>query len=201
MTSPSPTTVADRRCPSWMLNLPLRRRFSPMRRWLERCGIGPGKTVADVGAGTGLLLPWILDRVGDSGTVWLVDIDARNLDAARLRLGGTVRFADRVRYLAHSAARMPEIPSGSVDIVLSFGLLCCMVEKEAAIDEMYRVLRPGGRAVVNFQCWDLPITQRARALRMTRTTWEWLRSRVPWATEPDMSKGRWIHTECLRKPP
>ncbi|MHB1932123.1 MAG: class I SAM-dependent methyltransferase [Thermoplasmata archaeon] len=200
--APSPPAHADsdRRCPSWLLNLPMRRSLSPMRRWLERCGIGPGETVADLGAGTGMLLPWILERVGDSGTVWMVDIDPRNLMAARMKLGGTVRFAERVRWLAHSAAALPEISTGSIDLAVSFGLLCCMVEKEKAVDELYRILKPGGRALVNFHCLDLPISERARALRMTRERWQRLRARAPWITEPGLSHGRWIHTECLRKP-
>ncbi|EQD72374.1 Methyltransferase type 11 domain protein [mine drainage metagenome] len=171
-----------------------------MRRWLTTCGVRPGQTVADLGAGTGILLPWVLDRVGDSGTVWMVDIDPQNLMAARLGLGGTARFADRVRWLVRSAADLPEIPTGSVDLAVSFGLLCCMAEKERAVDEMYRILKPGGRALVNFHCLDLPISERARALRMTRERWRQLRSRAPWEPVPGLSRGRWIHTECLRKP-
>ncbi len=197
--SPGPGD-SDRRCPSWLLNLPMRRTLSPMRRWLERCGVHPGETVADLGAGTGLLLPWVLARVGDSGTVWMVDIDPRNLMVARLRMGGTARFAERVRWIARSAADLPEIPSRSVDLALSFGLLCCMVQKEKAVDELYRILKPGGRALVNFHCLDLPISERARALRMTRERWQRLRARAPWEPLPGLAHGRWIHTECLRKP-
>jgi len=130
----------------------------------------------------------------------MVDIDPRNLMAARMKLGGTVRFADRVRWLAHSAAVLPEIPTGSVDLAVSFGLLCCMVEKEKAVDELYRILKPGGRALVNFHCLDLPISERARALRMTRERWQRLRARAPWITPPGLSHGRWIYTECLGKP-
>ena len=47
--------------------------------------------------------------------------------------------------------------SGSVDVVTSFDVLYCLEDsvEEAAISEMFRVLRPGGAAVVNVAALDI----------------------------------------------
>ncbi len=194
----APRPPPDRSCPPWVLCNPLRRWRAPPSQILAGGGPGPGETVADVGSGPGTFLPELVRRVGPTGSVVAVEIDPRAVARAREELRGDP-LVDRIRWIPGSASEMRGIPDASVDFVLAYGLLCCLVDKDGAVDSIYRILRPGGRALFNFHCLDPPIGQRSRALRMSTGRWERLRARHPW--EPAAkATGRWIRTECLRKP-
>lgn len=54
---------------------------------LDLADIRPGMSVADLGTGTGVLLPYLLERVGGAGTVTAVDGVKEMLAIAREKLG------------------------------------------------------------------------------------------------------------------
>jgi demethylmenaquinone methyltransferase / 2-methoxy-6-polyprenyl-1,4-benzoquinol methylase len=104
----------------------------------------PGDRVLDIAGGTGDLARAFAPRVGPAGTVVHTDINQAMLRAGRDRLldGGVV-----LPTAACDAERLP-FRSGSFDIVsVAFGLRN-MTDKDKALAEMCRVLRPGGRLLV-----------------------------------------------------
>ena len=104
----------------------------------------PGDKVLDVAGGTGDLARAFAQRVGEAGQVVLTDINE-----AMLRVGRD-RLLDEGRVLATAACDAEHLPfaSASFDLVsVAFGLRN-MTHKEAALAEMCRVLRPGGRLLV-----------------------------------------------------
>ena len=106
--------------------------------------VQPGDSVLDVAGGTGDLALAFAARVGDSGHVVLTDINE-----AMLRTGRD-RMLDSGRYLQTAACDAEHLPfaTGSFDLAsVAFGLRN-MTHKEAALAEMCRVLRPGGRLMV-----------------------------------------------------
>jgi ubiquinone/menaquinone biosynthesis C-methylase UbiE len=129
---------------SWLLGLGWRRRR--VRRLLlaaGREGWPHGGLLVDVGAGTGVAAGEAL-RLAPPGTfsrIVLVDPQRGMLERATGRGTGV----ERVR---GDAARLP-LPDGVADLVLSFGVLCCMTEAAipSAIAESWRVVRRGGRLV------------------------------------------------------
>ena len=92
----------------------------------------------DCGCGTGANLA-LLETVGRAYGFDLSEIG--------LRLG---REAGRTRLARASVTDVP-FPSAAVDIVTSFDVLYSLsdADEAAAIAEMYRVLKPGGVAIVN----------------------------------------------------
>jgi ubiquinone/menaquinone biosynthesis C-methylase UbiE len=169
--------VGDRTFPLWSFRNPLRRAVVRPARLLEFCGPSPSETAADLGAGAGFFLDELRRRVGPAGRLFAVDVDGRALDLARHLLGGA---EPPVLFLHASAASVPQIPTGAVDFVLSNGLLCCLVDKAGALDEMWRILRPGGRALLTFQTLAVGWTRRGRALRLTDEQFRALAGRRPW---------------------
>ena len=117
------------------------------KRWFAATsGVRTGDTVLDLAGGTGDIAALLLPRVGVSGRVVLGDINAAMLGAGRDRLldRGHVRNLD---YAQMDAQALP-FPDGSFDAVtIAFGLRN-VTDKDAALREMHRVLRPGGRALV-----------------------------------------------------
>jgi demethylmenaquinone methyltransferase / 2-methoxy-6-polyprenyl-1,4-benzoquinol methylase len=103
-----------------------------------------GERVLDIASGSGDLALALARRVTPAGEVWITDINRRMLERGRDRL------LDRGLALAAvqcDAERLP-FPAAHFDCVtVGFGLRN-MTDKGAALAEMTRVLKPGGRLVV-----------------------------------------------------
>ncbi len=113
---------------------------------IERARLRPGDFALDVAGGTGDLTRLMAPIVGNQGHVVLSDINSAMLAKARPRLidhgiAGNVSFAQA------DAEHLP-FADGSVDCVaIAFGLRN-VTDKTAALQSMYRVLKPAGRAVI-----------------------------------------------------
>jgi len=103
-----------------------------------------GEFVLDVAGGTADLSSAFAPRVGKSGQVWLTDINNAMLTVGRDRLLDEGRMLP----VAQCDAEKLPFPDNYFDIVtVAFGLRN-MTHKDAALTEMRRVLRPGGRLLV-----------------------------------------------------
>lgn len=116
--------------------------------------IRPGDVVVDIGSGSGtdLLLAALL--TGPGGQAIGIDMTQamRNKAISNARLAG----ADHVQVLEGNAEELP-LRSASVDVVTSNGVINLVPDKRAAIAEMYRVLKPGGRVqLADIVVDDLP---------------------------------------------
>ena len=104
----------------------------------------PGDQVLDIAGGTGDLARAFARKVGDSGLVLLTDINEAMLRTGRDRL------LDEGLALPTTVCDAEKLPykTASFDLVsVAFGLRN-MTHKDAALLEMCRVLRPGGRLLV-----------------------------------------------------
>lgn len=120
----------------------LRRFASTWRQPLEWLNIPPGGTVLDVGSGPGGVTASLADAVGPDGLVLGVDISEPMLArAAKTHAGPQVGF------LHADAQRLP-LRDETVDAVASMLVLQLVPKPAAALAEMARVLRPGGRLAV-----------------------------------------------------
>jgi demethylmenaquinone methyltransferase/2-methoxy-6-polyprenyl-1,4-benzoquinol methylase len=117
-----------------------------------------GDRVLDLAGGTGDIAVLLKDRVGESGEVVVGDINGDMLRVGRDRLTdrGLVRGLDWVQC---NAQALP-FPDARFDLVtIAFGLRN-VTDKDAALREMCRVLRPGGQA---------------RVLEFSQVTADWFR--------------------------
>jgi demethylmenaquinone methyltransferase/2-methoxy-6-polyprenyl-1,4-benzoquinol methylase len=104
----------------------------------------PGERVLDVAGGTADLSSAFARRVGPEGEVWLTDINNAMLGVGRDRLLDEGVLAP----VAQCDAEKLPFPDNHFDIVtVAFGLRN-MTHKDKALEEMRRVLRPGGRLLV-----------------------------------------------------
>ena len=111
---------------------------------IEMSGVRAGSRVLDVASGSGDLAAAFAERVGPEGQVWMTDINAAMLAVGRDKMIDGGRFLP----LAICDAEKLPFPGATFDCVsVAFGLRN-MTHKEAALAEMARVTRPGGRVLV-----------------------------------------------------
>ena len=110
-------------------------------RVLEAAALQPGDTVLDVGAGLGLLTLAAHERIGD-GWVIAVDPSVGALEEL-LRLAHDVG-SNGIMYLVGDAEVLP-LPDASVDAAILRSVLVHVGDLGVAVEELARVLRPGGR--------------------------------------------------------
>lgn len=116
------------------------------RYFVATAQVRPGDRVLDLAGGTGDIAALLKDRVGDDGELVLGDINGAMLRVGRDRMTdrGNVRGFE---YVQCNAEKLP-FPDASFDLVtIAFGLRN-VTDKDAALREMYRVLRVGGQARV-----------------------------------------------------
>jgi demethylmenaquinone methyltransferase/2-methoxy-6-polyprenyl-1,4-benzoquinol methylase len=113
---------------------------------LAHTGLRPGQQALDVAAGSGDLALGLARRVGAGGRVLVTDINANMLAEGRDRLLNA-GIAGNVDYAIADAEALPFRDQAFHCVTTGFGLRN-VTDKDAALGEMFRVLKPGGRVVV-----------------------------------------------------
>jgi len=114
---------------------------------IEKAGLRPGMQVLDLAGGTGDLAALMAPRVTPGGRVVLSDINEAMLRRGRERLLDRGVAGESVEYCLADAETLP-FEDESFDVVtIAFGLRN-VTRKEAALAEMFRVLRPGGQLLI-----------------------------------------------------
>jgi arsenite methyltransferase len=115
------------------------------RRALELIELRPGERLLDVGSGGGTSALLATREFGCRAAG--LDYGAEAINGAR-RAADAAGLGDRVDFVAGEAGALP-FADGEFDAVLCECSLSTFPDKEAAVDEMRRVLRPGGRTAIS----------------------------------------------------
>src|SRR5438309_8732683 len=108
--------------------------------------LNPGETVLDLGSGGGIDVLLSARRVGPTGKVYGLDMTDEMLALARenQRKAGI----ENVEFLKGEIEHIP-LPDNSVDVIISNCVINLSANKDRALGEAFRVLRPGGRFAVS----------------------------------------------------
>lgn len=113
------------------------------RAFVAGCGMRPGERVLDLAGGTGDIAELARNRVAPNGRVLVADINRQMLEAGRRRMDDAGRV-DAFEWLQVNAEALPFGDRHFDHVTIAFGLRN-VTDKAAALSEMHRVLKPGGR--------------------------------------------------------
>ena len=106
---------------------------------LRRLGLKPGERVIDIGCGPGFLCESMAVAVGPTGCVVGIDISQDLINFATKQ-----KNTNSIEYRAGNATALP-VDAGQFDIAVSTQVIEYVVDVDAALREIARVLRAGGQ--------------------------------------------------------
>lgn len=116
------------------------------RDFAANSGVRLGHEVLDLAGGTGDIAALMSKRVGKNGRVVLSDINEAMLEVGRRRLEDR-GISGNISYALANAENLPFGDREFDAVTIAFGLRN-VTDQNAALREMFRVLRPGGKALI-----------------------------------------------------
>jgi SAM-dependent methyltransferase len=113
---------------------------------VRHAGLRPGETVLDIGSGGGIDTILAARRVGPDGRV--IGLDMLDEMCARGRRHAEEAGVDRWTEFRRGEMEAIPLPDGSIDVVVSNGVINLSARKSRTLAELLRVLRPSGRMCV-----------------------------------------------------
>jgi demethylmenaquinone methyltransferase / 2-methoxy-6-polyprenyl-1,4-benzoquinol methylase len=113
---------------------------------LGQTGLKPGQQALDVAGGSGDLALGMARQVGETGKVFLTDINPAMLAHGRAKLVDAGESSN-VEYALADAEDLPFESDSFHCVTIGFGLRN-VTRKQKALESMFRVLKPGGRLLV-----------------------------------------------------
>jgi demethylmenaquinone methyltransferase/2-methoxy-6-polyprenyl-1,4-benzoquinol methylase len=104
--------------------------------------LAPGDQVLDAGCGAGVLVPYILERITEAGTLFELDFAEKMLEANRSR-----HSQENIRFVVADVEQAP-LDQASCDAVICFSCFPHFYDKQGALIRLREILKPGGKLCI-----------------------------------------------------
>ncbi len=128
------------------LDEPERLQWLPPDAVMDRLSLSQGMSVADIGAGTGYFAIPFASRIGSEGMLYAVDVQEEMLAKLQQKLS-VPGMPPNITPVSGDAART-HLNGSSIDVAFLANIWHELDSHGAVLDEMQRILRPGGRLAI-----------------------------------------------------
>lgn len=109
---------------------------------MDLVNIQKASKILDVGTGTGVMIPFLLSRIGDTGEITAVDISDKMIEAAKNKFN-----SPNVHFTVGDVFSL-SLPAEHFDIVMCYSVFPHLEYKVTAAEKLGRFLKPGGKIVI-----------------------------------------------------
>ncbi len=114
-----------------------------LEKFIPRFGLKPGQNILDIGTGTGILIPFLLQSVESAGSITAIDYAEKMVKICQSKYSHiknvTIELQD---------VKKLNFPSDTFDAVTCFRLFPHLENKEQALTNLYLVLKYGGKLII-----------------------------------------------------
>ena len=110
---------------------------------VHQFGLEPGQNVLDIGTGTGILIPFLLQVIGPSGSITAIDYAENMVQMCRSKYSHLKNVTVELQDVEEL-----DLPSESFDAITCFGLFPHLENKQKALYHINCVLKLGGKLII-----------------------------------------------------
>ncbi len=145
-----------------------RRKLQPPDKIIQRSGITKGMRVLEVGCGSGAYTTFVARAVGEEGKVYALDIQPEMLQQLEHKLAKPENEDIKNIELVNSSAYDLPFDDGSLDLVYMVTVLQEIPDRSKALQQVRRVLKPGGVLAVTEWLVDPDYPWKSTTIRLGR---------------------------------
>lgn len=109
---------------------------------LDLADIRQGDTILDVGTGTGIMIPCLISRIGNTGEVTAIDVADKMIEAAKNKYSYS-----NVNYIVGDVFNS-DLPVEYFDVIMCYSVFPHFEYKLTAIEKLGKFLKSGGKIVI-----------------------------------------------------
>ena len=130
---------------------------------LSTLNLQPNEGILDIGSGPGLLVEDMATIIGPGGSICGIDVSAAMIALSKKRCS----HLPQVEFREGDATSLP-YNNDEFDVAVSTQVYEYVEDIQACLNEMHRVLKPGGRALILCTDWDTLVWNTGDRERMSR---------------------------------
>ncbi len=117
--------------------------LSFLRGFVPQFNLKPGQHVLDVGTGTGVLIPYLIRAIGNYGSITTIDFSEKMVQKCKAKYSHYKNVNINVGNIENAT-----YPTESFEAVICFGVFPHLKNKEKALQNINRMLKPYGKLVI-----------------------------------------------------